>query len=105
MTREPLAENTRKVIELLKKHEPDGPTRARLIERILDREEAGFKKYGHTMDRKDYRPRDWRLHLLEELLDAPQYAMAADEEEFAVHLLNDAYRIQKKLDDTFYDTL
>ena len=105
MSREPLAENTKRVIELLKKHEPDGPTRARLIERILDREEAGFKKYGHTMDRRDYRPRDWRLELLEELIDAPQYAMAADEEEFAVHLLNDAYRIQKKIDDTLYDTL
>lgn len=99
MTREPLAENTRKVIELLKKNEPDGPTRARLIERILDREEAGFKKYGHTMDRKDYRPRDWLLHLLEELMDAAQYAMRASDTELANHLLEDAYRIQKRLDD------
>ena len=103
MSREPLAENTRKVIELLKKHEPDGPTRARLIERILDREEAGFKQYGHTMDRKDYKQRDWLFELLAELLDAPQYAVAADEEEMAIYLLNDAYRIQKKIDETFYE--
>jgi hypothetical protein len=96
--REPLAENTKRVIALLKDNEPDTPTRQALIERILDREEAGLKKYGHTMDRRDYEQRDWRLELLGELLDGPQYAMAAGEIELATYLLNDAYRIQGLLE-------
>jgi hypothetical protein len=50
------------------------------------------------MDRRDYEQRDWRLELLGELLDGPQYAMAAGEVELATYLLNDAYRIQGLLE-------
>lgn len=94
-----IALNTHRVIELLERTTPDTTHRQALIERILDREEAGFKKYGRTMDRRDYEQRDWLLHLLEELMDAAQYAMRAGDTELANHLLDDAYRIQKRLDE------
>ena len=98
--REPLAENTKRVIALLKDNEPDTPTREALIERILDREELGYKKYGHTMDRRDYTLADWHLHLLEELMDAAQYAMRAGDTELAGYLLDDAYRIQQRIENS-----
>ena len=94
-----IANNTNQILALLERTTPDTTHRQALKERILDREEAGLKKYGHTMDRRDYEQRDWLLHLLEELMDASQYAMRAGDTELANNLLEDAYRIQKKLDD------
>ena len=95
-----IALNTHRVLELLERTTPDTVHRQALKERIIQREEAGFKKYGRTMDRRDYEQRDWLLHLLEELMDAAQYAMRAGDTELVNHLLEDAYRIQKRLDDT-----
>ena len=95
-----IALNTHRVLELLERTTPDTTHRQALKERIIQREETGFKKYGRTMDRRDYEQRDWLLHLLEELMDAAQYAMRASDTELANHLLEDAYRIQKRLDDT-----
>ena len=94
-----IALNTHRVLELLERTTPDTVHRQALKERIIQREETGFKKYGRTMDRRDYEQRDWLLHLLEELMDAAQYAMRAGDTELANHLLEDAYRIQKRLDD------
>lgn len=48
-----------------------------VIEKITDRAELGYKKYGQTMDRKDLNYIDWLEHLQEELMDAIQYIQAA----------------------------
>ena len=48
-----------------------------VIEKITDRAELGYKKYGQTMDRKDLSYTDWLEHLQEELMDAIQYIQAA----------------------------
>ena len=95
-----IALNTHRVLELLERTTPDTVHRQALKERIIEREKAGYEKYKRTMDRRDYQERDWLLHLLEELMDAAQYAMRASDTELANHLLEDAYRIQKRLDDT-----
>jgi phosphopentomutase len=94
-----IALNTHRVLELLERTTPDTVHRQALKERIIQREEAGYQKYGRTMDRRDYTLADWHLHLLEELMDAAQYAMRAGDTELANHLLDNAYRIQKRLDD------
>jgi len=95
-----IALNTHRVLELLERTTPDTVHRQALKDRIVEREKVGYEKYGRTMDRRDYQERDWLLHLLEELMDAAQYAMRASDTELANHLLEDAYRIQKRLDDT-----
>jgi hypothetical protein len=46
----------------------------RVIEKIRARAEAGFRKYGTTMDRRDLSIQDWLQHLQEELMDASVYA-------------------------------
>lgn len=95
-----IALNTHRVLELLERTTPDTVHRQALKDRIVEREKVGYEKYGRTMDRRDYEQRDWLLHLLEELMDAAQYAMRASDTELANHLLEDAYRVQKRLDDT-----
>ncbi len=42
-------------------------------ERLLQRAQAGFAKYGVTTERSDLSAADWLLHLQEELLDAAVY--------------------------------
>lgn len=93
-----LANNTDLVLACLERTSPDTTTRTALKERILQREQAGFDKYGQTMDRRDYTLADWHLHLLEELMDAAQYAMRAGDTELASYLLDDAYRIQERIE-------
>lgn len=44
-----------------------------VIDKLHTRSEAGQKKYGTTMDRKDLSIYDWLNHLQEELMDAIQY--------------------------------
>ena len=44
-----------------------------VIQRIRSRAEAGFAKYGTTMERKDLNAEQWATHLQEELLDAAVY--------------------------------
>jgi phosphopentomutase len=95
-----IALNTHRVLELLERTTPDTTHRQALKERIIQREETGFKKYGRTMDRRDYTLADWHLHLLEELMDAAQYAMRAGDTELAGYLLDDAYRIQQRIENS-----
>jgi hypothetical protein len=45
-----------------------------VIDKIEARAEAGQRKYGTTMERKDLTFRQWVQHLQEELLDAAIYA-------------------------------
>jgi len=44
-----------------------------LIEKYIERSEAGMEKYGTDLDRKDLLLRDWLIHLQEELMDASLY--------------------------------
>lgn len=46
----------------------------RVIAKIQARAELGQRKYGTTMERKDFTFRQWVTHLQEELLDAAIYA-------------------------------
>lgn len=48
----------------------------KVIKKIRDRAETGYKKYGVTVEREDYTDIDWLLHLQEELLDAAVYIEA-----------------------------
>ena len=50
-------------------------TTDRLIALLEKRHEAGLKKYGTTMDRRDLTPEEWVQHALEELLDGAGYAL------------------------------
>ena len=95
---QPLARNTELVLSMLQRATPDASTREPLKTRVLEREKSGYCKYGKTMDRRDYDRRDWLLHLLEELLDASQYAMRAGDTELAQYLIDDSVKIQTEID-------
>jgi len=45
----------------------------KVIEKIADRAEIGFSKYGTTMERGDLSTVEWLTHLQEELMDATVY--------------------------------
>ena len=47
---------------------------------LIERDEAGRKKYGTTLDRTDLSLSEWLQHMAEELLDAAGYALAAKRE-------------------------
>lgn len=49
-----------------------------LIAIIRQRADAGLKKYGVTLDRKDLSASQWLRHLLEELCDGAGYVLAAE---------------------------
>ena len=49
------------------------PVAVQVANKILDRADRGFKKYGATLDRGDLTLRDWANHLQEELMDATDY--------------------------------
>lgn len=49
-----------------------------LIAIIRQRADAGLKKYGVTLDRKDLTTAQWLRHLLEELCDGAGYVLAAE---------------------------
>ena len=49
------------------------PVAVQVANKILDRADHGFKKYGATLDRGDLTLRDWANHLQEELMDATDY--------------------------------
>jgi hypothetical protein len=46
---------------------------SKIMHLIRERQKVGEEKYGHTMDRTDLTEAQWRMHLLEELLDGAQY--------------------------------
>lgn len=52
-------------------------TTQRLIDLLIERDQAGLAKYGTTLDRTDLSHTDWLQHQTEELLDAAGYAQAA----------------------------
>lgn len=52
-------------------------TTQRLIDLLIERDQAGLAKYGTTLDRTDLSHTDWLQHKTEELLDAAGYAQAA----------------------------
>lgn len=45
----------------------------KVSEKLLTRAEAGFNKYGVTMERGDLTHTEWLIHLQEELLDGAVY--------------------------------
>ena len=45
----------------------------RVVEKILQRSEAGYKKYGVGLDKDDQTLDTWLNHLQEELMDATLY--------------------------------
>ena len=45
----------------------------RVIEKILKRSEAGYKKYGVGLDKDEQSLDTWLNHLQEELMDAANY--------------------------------
>lgn len=52
----------------------------RVADQLFKRAEAGFKKYGVTMERNDLSFPQWLQHLQEELLDATVYIEKLKEE-------------------------
>ena len=44
-----------------------------VLNSYLDRADAGLKKYGTNLNRKDLEPLEWLNHLQEELMDATLY--------------------------------
>ena len=44
-----------------------------VMDKFKQRSEAGFKKYGKTLDRDDLSVVEWLTHLQEELMDAVLY--------------------------------
>ena len=53
---------------------------SKIMHLIRERQKVGEEKYGHTMDRTDLDEAQFRMHLLEELLDGAQYAVRAGRE-------------------------
>ena len=51
----------------------------RVIEKILKRSEAGYKKYGVGLDKDEQTLDTWLNHLQEELMDAVLYLQKAKE--------------------------
>jgi uncharacterized protein YhdP len=50
---------------------------SKIMHLIRERQKVGEEKYGHTIDRTDLDEAQFRMHLLEELLDGAQYAVRA----------------------------
>lgn len=51
-----------------------------LVELLVSRDAFGQKKYGSSLDRKDFSIEEWLDHQTEELLDGAGYAQAAKRE-------------------------
>lgn len=52
-------------------------TTQRLIDLLIERDQAGLAKYGTSLDRTDLSHVEWLQHMTEEALDAAGYAQAA----------------------------
>lgn len=96
MKHKTLALNTQRVI--LSVQDIESNLKDRVIDMIIEREKNGYEKYKQTMDRRDYTKKDWLMHLLEEILDAAQYAMAAGEADMAEQFMYDAMNTLNKID-------
>ena len=93
---QPIAQNTMAALRLIDATEYS--QKERIKEMIIEREHLGFKKYQKTMDRKDYTQKDWLIHLLEEILDGIQYAVAAQEFTLVEYFIEDANYLIKKIE-------
>ena len=72
-------------------------TLERVIQDLRDREEAGIKKYGTTVDRTDITPEAWMQHLYEELLDAVIYLRRTTATEKWVDVAVDTFGAHKQM--------
>ena len=63
--------------EFVQAMEKTSDTTTALIEMLRQRDAAGRKKYGTTLDRTDLTPEQWLQHMAEEMLDGAGYALAA----------------------------
>ena len=50
------------------------PVVEKVVSRLRERSRVGQRKYGTTLDRPDFSELDWLKYLIEELLDATNYA-------------------------------
>ncbi len=64
----------------------------RLIERLLQRDAVGLKKYGVSLDRQDLTIEQWLDHKTEELLDGAGYAQSAKREVAALRAEAERHR-------------
>lgn len=55
-----------------------------VVRKFRERSRVGQAKYGHTLERGDLSLKDWLKHLQEELMDAVNYAEAAQEDPNAI---------------------
>lgn len=72
---------------------------------LLDRSEAGIKKYNNTLDRDDLELSDWLQHAYEEMLDGALYIKRAKQDveylnEQFDEIVREFYELKKK-----YETL
>lgn len=72
---------------------------------LLDRSEAGIKKYNNTLDRDDLELSDWLQHAYEEMLDGALYLKRAKQDveylnEQFDEIVREFYELKKK-----YETL
>lgn len=56
------------------------PQVSEVTRQLIERDQAGRKKYGTTLDRDDLTLAEWLQHMAEELLDGAGYALAAKRE-------------------------
>ena len=52
--------------------QPDSIVKS-INEKLVDRAEVGYGKYGHTMDRDDLTTDEWITHAMEEMMDMLLY--------------------------------
>ena len=55
-------------------------TTDKLCAMLRKRHNAGLKKYGVTVDRKDLTTEEWAQHAIEEMLDGAAYLMRLKDE-------------------------
>lgn len=72
---------------------------------LLDRSEAGIKKYNNTLDRDDLELSDWLQHAYEEMLDGALYLKRAKQDVEELNgqfdeIVREFYELKKK-----YETL
>jgi hypothetical protein len=61
---------------VISRHDTFDPVINRVITKFVNRSNAGMDKYGVAMTRGDISPREWLIHLQEELMDGVNYIEA-----------------------------
>ena len=79
----------------------------KVIAKIKQRAEAGYKKYGTTMIRDDLNFQQWLTHLQEELMDACVYVerimLLSDNSPYTMERIRRRMEAQKQADSDFVD--